>query len=64
MLILSGIDKVKNESKTKPILVVAVKYHHHENGLFLFHPILKGVVGEYAYDTLNNEPHGLKLNKT
>ena len=48
----------------KPILVVAVKYHHHENGLFLFHPILEGVVGEYAYDTLNNEPHGLKLNKT
>ena len=48
----------------KPILVVAVKYHHHENGLFLFHPILESVVGEYAYDTLNNELHGLKLNKT
>ena len=63
LLILSSTDKVKNESKTNPILVLVVKYCHHENGLFLFHPILVGVVGEYAYYTPNNEPHGLKLNK-
>ena len=57
---------MKKESKTKRILVVVVNYmyRHHENALFLFLPILVGVVGEYAlYYTPKNEPHVHELGR-
>ena len=39
-------------------------YRHHENALFLFLPILVGVVGEYAlYYTPKNEPHVHELGR-
>ena len=39
-------------------------YRHYENALFLFLPILVGVVGEYAlYYTPKNEPHVHELGR-